>query len=530
MVAARRGLCHHSGVMSVHPWSDSDEQRLLAQARTVLRSMPWRLIVLDDDGNITLVNDAWVRAMREGHGSEPAGRIGGNYLAICRQTTGPFASRAAEACAGIEAVLHGRLDHYTLEYPQRDGHGERWFSMSVTPLDGPGNGAVVAHLDISARKRADAALARSQASLAQAQRIANIGNWDLDLVNDELTWSDQIYRMFEIDPYDFDASYEAFLQTVHPEDRELVDKAYTASVKNRQPYHLVHRLLMSDGRVKYVQQRAETIYALDGTPLRSIGTVQDITEQQRAKERLHRAEAELHHAARLNTAGEMAAGLAHELNQPLTAIAHYCDAARSTLLARAERDAELLAILDDIEQQAQRAGGVIRGIRRFLRHDDATMNPVDLNELVESTLPLIGPELRTREVLLQTSLQVRLPRVRADWIQIQQVLINLVRNGIEAIESAPGGPRELCVATAAGEDGTVTLAVSDSGPGVDERVREALFKPFSTTKPNGMGLGLSISRSIVDAHGGRLWTEPAAGGGTVFRCALPADCRDGDGP
>lgn len=245
---------------------------------------------------------------------------------------------------------------------------------------------------------------------------------------------------------------------------------------------------------------------------------QAMQEQAAAEETIRQREAELAHAARVNTVGELAAGLAHEINQPLAAIGNY---AEGCLIRLRQQDASpaLIEALGEIDAQAARAGAIVHHLRSFLRKEERRPTPVDLNEAVVEAVSLFAPEARRHRVAVRTELAAGLPRVCGELIQIEQVIINLMRNALEALDDAHCPRREIAVSTARLADGA-RMTVTDTGPGLSDEARRRLFDPFFTTKPQGMGLGLSISRSIVEAHGGRLMVANAAEG-TALTFTLP---------
>jgi len=229
----------------------------------------------------------------------------------------------------------------------------------------------------------------------------------------------------------------------------------------------------------------------------------------------------LTHVSRLATMGEMAAGIAHELNQPLTAIASYAQAC-DWLLARGSTDtAEIRDALQQITAQGLRAGEIIRRLRNLARTPDSQRVLTECNSLVEELRGLALTDARVHNVRLEMQLTPELPQVFVNRVEIQQVVLNLVRNAIEALESVPPERRELVLRTSAGPDDTVEIAVADTGPGVDQKIVDRLFSPFVTTKSTGAGLGLAISRSIVEAHKGTLRYRPQDAGGACFFLRLP---------
>lgn len=287
------------------------------------------------------------------------------------------------------------------------------------------------------------------------------------------------------------------------------------------------RRIIGAGRIVMGKRRDGSVFPMELTVgevalqgrRRFIGYVRDLTETQENERRLHELQSELLHVSRLSEMGQMAAALAHELNQPLTAVSNYLSATRRLLAAGDAAKAELAA--ERAGEQVQRTGQVIRRLRDFIRKGEGERRLENLAQVVEeaSALALIGT--RSDGVKAEIRLDPTVCDAFIDKIQIQQVLLNLLRNAVEAM--APSHRRELTIATGWAEDGMVEIAVADTGPGIERTIRERLFQPFVTSKESGMGVGLSICRSIVDAHGGALWAEDNPDGGTVFRFTLPAE-------
>ena len=249
------------------------------------------------------------------------------------------------------------------------------------------------------------------------------------------------------------------------------------------------------------------------------GFIRDLSERQQTEARLQELQSELVHISRLTAMGEMASTLAHELNQPLSAIANYMKGSRRLLESGTdERSVMMRDAMDKAAEQALRAGQIIRRLRDFVARGESERRVESVKKLVEeaSALALVGA--KDQGVRVRFVFDPAVDLVLADKVQIQQVLLNLMRNAIEAMEAS--AKRELVVATAAAEDDTVTISVADTGPGIATEMTSQLFQPFVTTKRHGMGVGLSISRTIIDAHGGRIWADGNPGGGTIFRFTL----------
>jgi C4-dicarboxylate-specific signal transduction histidine kinase len=252
-----------------------------------------------------------------------------------------------------------------------------------------------------------------------------------------------------------------------------------------------------------------------------VATGIDITERRKAEEHEHQRMLELAHVARLGTMGEMATEIAHELNQPLTAIATYSDGCRRLLETGSWDTADLMDAADSIHKQARRAGDIIRRLRKFARKEDPQRLPVGLNELVEGVVQLTALEAGLKDVAVVLDLSGDIPLVLADQVLIEQVLINLIRNAIEIIDEHDCQERRLLIQTWVNGTGMPEVAVTDTGPGLSDQALVRVFEPFFTTKAAGMGMGLSLSQSIVEAHGGHLWAISNPPQGATFGFTLP---------
>jgi PAS domain S-box-containing protein len=395
--------------------------------------------------------------------------------------------------------------------------------------------------DATARKRAEAATAESEARLRLAQELTGIGTWEWAPETGELLWTPEQYALYGLDPLgDGPMTDGRFLaELVHPDDRGRV-RAY---LRNAMAGGGTQEVLFRASRRRpeggaetcWMIARARSLPRADGTPARMLGATVDITERQRTEARLQELQAELLHVSRISAAGEMASALAHELNQPLTAVASALSAAQRLLQASPESGAEAPELVHEAMEraieQSLRAGQIVRRLREFVTPGEADPRPEKLPALIEaaSTLALVG----TRERGIQVTLRLdgRLPPVLVDRVQFQQVLLNLIRNAVEAMADGCGqgcdgsSRRELTISAAQVGPDRVEVAVADTGPGLAPEIAERLFQPFVSSKPGGMGVGLSISRSIIEAHGGRLQAEARAGGGTVFRFTVPTAPR-----
>ncbi|HUW84903.1 MAG TPA: PAS domain-containing protein [Phycisphaerae bacterium] len=259
----------------------------------------------------------------------------------------------------------------------------------------------------------------------------------------------------------------------------------------------------------------------DGKVTQVVTVVRDITNRRRAEEAAQRHLDELAHVARVNTMGEMASALSHELSQPLAAIAAYTQGCIRRLRSAQGDPHEMIEPMEQVTKQAQRAGEIIRRLRAFVRRTDPHRSTVDINELVREGAALDEADVRQANVSLHFDLTPDLPLVLADPVEIEQVVLNLLRNGIEAMDATEPGHRRLVLQTSRSADKHIEVAVADTGRGLPPTLQDRIFEPFVTTKPRGMGMGLSISRSIIEAHGGRLWVTPNAERGVTFHFSLP---------
>jgi PAS domain S-box-containing protein len=306
-----------------------------------------------------------------------------------------------------------------------------------------------------------------------------------------------------------------------PEDIDETIRYFGLLLSGADTVKYEKRFIHKDGSIVHALVHLSVIADHAGNPLLIISQILDRTDVVLAEMEARKQRERLAHVARLGTLGEMAAGIAHELNQPLAAIANYTQACQR-LVAAGDMDAEELGqVLGRVTAQARRAGDVIQRLRAFVRRHTPDRRNRDAKELIQEILPLVEMDCRSHEVDLRLQFQSDLPKVQVDGIQLQQVLLNLTRNAVEAMNACAPEVRSLVIRTEALGDDEVELAVEDAGPGVPDTMLEQLFEPFFTTKPEGMGLGLSLSRSIIEAHGGTLRYDSHPSGGSIFRIRLP---------
>ena len=383
--------------------------------------------------------------------------------------------------------------------------------------------------------------------LLRVQHIAKLGHWRLDIVSGELFWSDEIYRIFEIEQTDFPPSFEAFLSVIHPEDRTRVQQAYQEHLETRTPYEIQHRLIIPDGSIKYVREQCETEYDPQGKPLRSLGTVQDITEHVRMQELIMQSE-------KMLSVGGLAAGMAHELNNPLGGILQGIQNIQRRLSSDISKNQEVAHQLDlelekvdeyfkqrgisnflqGIKEAGERAGDIVNNMLQFSRKTTLTFTPEDIPSLLDRTLELamVDYDLKKtydfKNIEIVREYDASIEAVPCIASEIQQVLLNLLRNAAQAFQLAgtgDGTTHRIILRTYSKRD-RVCVEVKDNGPGMDETVRLRVFEPFFTTRKvgEGMGLGLSVSYFIVtEEHGGQMSVESQPGQGATFTFCLPVE-------
>lgn len=372
------------------------------------------------------------------------------------------------------------------------------------------------------RKRVEAALQRSEAYLAAAERLSHTGSWAWNAVHDEIYWSDGMFALFGRDRAAWKPSYGEAYASLHPDDRHHVRQAFEKAVQVRSEFQCEYRIVRPDGSLRHMRGVSHPVLDAQGHLLEYVGTVTDITERKRSEEALVQAHEELAHLTRVMSMGELAASVAHEINQPLAAIVTNGNAGLRWLARDPPDLHEVRTAVERIVRDGIRAGEVIGRIRAFTRKTPSHTTRLCLNEVVQQALALAGTELLRHQMALRLELAAALPPVRGDRIQLQQVVLNLMMNGIEAMQAIADRPRELVIRTYPGAAGQVVVAVQDGGIGLDHATAQRLFDAFFTTKSNGMGLGLAISRRIVEAHGGQVWAVRNDGPGTTVSFSVPA--------
>jgi PAS domain S-box-containing protein len=363
-------------------------------------------------------------------------------------------------------------------------------------------------------------LRESEARMTLASEAAGFGVWMWNIVRDQIWGSERWLRLFGFAP-DASVTFENIIQRVHPDDRQGVEREVRRAVADRGEYAAEYRLVLPDNTQRWVTARGRVYPDTHGQPVRMMGATIDITARKQAELEVQQQRGELAHLSRVTMLGELSGSLAHELNQPLTAILSNAQAAQR-FLAHDNTDLnEVRDILADIVAEDKRAGEVIRRLRLLLKKGEVQHQPFDINEVVREVLKLVRSDLVNQGVAVEAELAPALPEVNADRVQLQQVLLNLVMNACDAMAGGPAGDHKLIIRTElAGSEG-IRVSVADRGVGLASENLEKVFEPFFTTKVQGMGLGLSVCRSIITAHGGKLWATNNPGRGATFQFTLP---------
>ena len=377
--------------------------------------------------------------------------------------------------------------------------------------------------DVTQSKIEEEQVRRSEAFLAEAQRLTRIGSFSWRVEGNEITWSDELYRIFGFEP-GVTVTFDLIGSRVYPDDLPLMSDmiAKARSAANHLEYE--HRIVMPDRSIKYLHFTAHSRRDSAGR-LEYVGAVQDVTQRHLAESALSRARAELANAAKISSLGVLTASIAHEVSQPLVGIITNAN----TCLRMLERDSPNL---DGVREMARltlrdgkRASEVILRLRALFSNKEFAREPIDLGEAAREVIVLSLTDLERNRVILRTEFADDLPLTPGDRIQLQQVISNLLRNASEAMSSVDDRPRLLRIVIGPHPDGQVCLSVTDAGVGLASEGMDRLFEPFYTTKSNGMGIGLSVSRSIIESHQGRLWATPNEGPGATFSFSIPAIVR-----
>jgi signal transduction histidine kinase len=377
-----------------------------------------------------------------------------------------------------------------------------------------------------ALEESEAALRRSETYLSEAQRLSQTGSFGWDVTSGRIYWSQETFRIFEYDP-PTEPTLELILHRSHPADRRMVRELIDRVSVERDEFDFEQRLLMPDGSVKYLRVVGHPSTKEKSGRFEFVGAVTDITDRKLAEKALKEKEvslretqAELAHISRVTTMGEFAASIAHEVNQPLTGVVSNADASLRWLSEDSPNLADAIEAIRAIIRDGNRAADAVSRMRALFKKARPVKERLNINEAIEEVVILTRAEVRRNKVALRMELATNLPLLLGDRVQVQQVVVNLILNAIEAMSTVENRKRNLVIRTQRGEGAEIRITVQDSGIGFDPLSFERIFDAFHTTKPGGLGMGLSISRSIVESHGGQLWATANNGPGATFHFTL----------
>jgi len=436
--------------------------------------------------------------------------------------------------ATVQRWLHSVTtgSSYGDEYRLRRADGQyRWIQSVGEPfhdMEGRITNWYGLVIDIEDRKRAEMELRRAYDSFADAQRLSQTGSFITDLVGDDHNWSEEAFRIFEFD-LATKVSVQRIRDVIHPDDLPSFESVIARGMTGEN-VTFAFRIVTAEGTVKHVRGVAHVIEQVAGRPL-FVGALQDVTESKVAEEALNRARSELAHVARVTTVSALTASITHEVNQPLSGIITNAGTCLRMLAADPPDIEGARETARRTMRDGNRASDVITRLRALFSKKAFTLEPLDLNEAAREVVALSVSELQRNRIVLRSEFAADLPLITGDRIQLQQVMLNLLRNASDAMVGVDDRPRHLLIRTERDQGDRVRLTVRDAGVGLDPQTMSKLFDAFYTTKADGMGIGLSVSRSIIERHHGRLCAEPnEVSPGATFSFWIPSEVEGLDGP
>jgi PAS domain S-box-containing protein len=468
------------------------------------------ILIADREGRILEANDAFLHIIGYDREDLVSGRVRWTELSAPEW-------RERDRLTQTELNSTGKVQPFEKEYVRKDGSRVPVLIGAALFKEGGDEGLAFV-LDLTERKRVEEAL-------SQAQRLSRTGNWIYDATTMRyLYWSEESYRIWGFDPLQGLPSRQSMWERIHPEDRDRVRAAVQEEVVHQKRYWMAEfRLLLPDGTIKWVEGTSYHVYSPAGTLAEVITTTVDVTERKRAqdeREKLRQLELDFAHMNRVSMMGELAASLSHEITQPIASARNNARAAQNFLKMQPPDLGEVMEALACAVGDTDRAGNIIDRIRAHVKKAPPQKERFDLNVAINEMAVLARSAINRYGVSVQTRLSEGLVQIQGDRVQLQQVLLNLILNAVEAMGSVEVGVRELLISTEQDQTG-VLVAVRDSGPGIDPAHLDRVFDAFYTTKSSGTGMGLSICRSIIHAHGGKLWAEANEPRGAVFQFTLP---------
>ncbi len=477
----------------------AEKDLLAAQqlAQSTLDALPEYICVLDEKGRILASNDAWRQFGRANQARLDSIGEGASYLSVCESASGQDAELGRAVASSLRSLLKGRTSSFSLEYPCDSPDEKRWFEMTASRFPGEGpTHVVVAHTDITNRKHAESELRRLTQILEGTQAAARVGGWELDLLQGSLFWTEETYRIHDVQPAEYTPTLESAFEFFSPESVALLEAVITEATWHGTARETELELVTRAGVHKWVQFTPSVTRELDRT-VRITCAIQDITARREAERERLELTAQLYQTQKLESLGSLAGGVAHDINNVLAAILSSAAVHRKRL----ESGDPLARSLDTITNACLRGRSVVRSLLSFVRGDIGARGPVDVNEVVREIVELLESTTLSR-VVFRIDLDEHVPEIVADRGGLAHALMNLCINSLDAM---PGGGT-VTIQTLARPDGGVQLSVSDTGIGMAPETRERAIEPFFTTKPpgKGTGLGLAMVYGTVKAHNGTL--------------------------
>lgn len=429
----------------------------------------------------------------------------------------------------MQDYLEGESEIYRVEYRLRCKNGSyKWIlgrGMLVSrSKDGKPLRMIGTHADITERKQVQEALQEKEQIFSHSQRIGSIGSWSLNVATGYLTWSDEMYRIFGVTPETFGHTVTAIDDLILPEDLALKNNWLNDCLRGITMQELIFRIRLPNDTIRFICSSGKLQYDAMNKPLRLVGSMQDITARKYQEQQSRRHIKQLSHVTRLGLMEEMASGIAHEVNQPLTAIVAYSDISLNLIKAESPDLVELAEVIQKTQKEVLRVGQIIHrimsGVNPNVHHKVST----NLNELIQKSVDLYLLDFKRGNITISVELEDNLPVVNVDIVQIQLVIINLIENSVEALENSPANQqRNISIQSRWTINNELEVRVKDNGPGIAEDQQQKILMPFYTTKTEGMGMGLSISRSIIETHEGHLSFNSLPQKGCTFYFTLPSE-------
>ena len=484
---------------------------LEAKIRRLVEANVVGIVLFNLEGAISGGNDAFLQMVQYSREDLATGRL-------CWMDLTPAEWRPADERAITELQTTGIFRPFEKEYLRKDGSRVPVL-LGGALFEGSGNEGVAFIVDLSEQKRAERALRRSEAFLAEGQRLGQIGSYSWCVATGQITWSEQLYRIYEFE-IGVPLTLDLIRPRVHPEDLTLYEKMVEQARNGEDDFEWQYRLLMPDRSIKYLHAVARATRD-QHDQLEYIAAIQDVTARRLSEEARDKAQSELAHVARVMSLGTLAASIAHEINQPLFGILTNAGTCQRMLAATPPNIDGALETARRTIRDANRASDVITRLRALFSRKETATEAVDLNAAAREVIGLSLNGFQRNQVIVQAEFAEQLPLVRGDRVQLQQVILNLLRNAADAMSAIEDRPRELLVRTEWAGGNQVVLSVKDAGVGFTTEAADKIFEGFYTTKSDGMGIGLSISRSIIKAHQGHLWAAQNDGPGATFSFAIP---------